>query len=437
MQRGLPVALTIAGSDSGGGAGIQADLKTFAAHEVHGVCVITSLTAQNTLSVEDVFDIPPKFIEAQFRAIHDDFDVKAAKTGMLSNGEIIKTVAEMVGDYPLVVDPVMIAESGGELLQKDALEILKKELFPKATLLTPNIHEAEILSGLKIEDAGDMKKACEIIADYGPSVIVKGGHLDATDILYHKGKFYEFKAEKIGEAVHGSGCTFAAAIVSNIAKGGDLIVAIEEAKGFIISAIRNAHRPGTGLKVADQFAGIIGGYERHRVVEELRNVLEEIKELDHFSELIPEVGVNLVYALSNASTIEDVAGVKGRIVKIGDRVKVVGGVEFGASRHIARAVLTAMGSEPMVRSGMNIRYSRELIDACKGLFSVSTFSREDEPEGVETMEWGTAEAINVAGKVPDIIYDLGAIGKEPMIRVLGRDPQDVLGKLKKLLLALK
>ena len=187
------IALTIAGSDSGGGAGIQADLKTFAALGVHGVAVITSLTAQNTLAVRDIFDVPVAFVGAQFRAIHEDFKIRAAKTGMLSSREIIETVAGEVGSYPLVVDPVMVAASGGRLLRSDAVEALTEKLFPKAALVTPNLFEAQVLSGLKIRSTGDMRKAAKKISKLGCSVLVKGGHLNATDILYSNKKKYNPK----------------------------------------------------------------------------------------------------------------------------------------------------------------------------------------------------------------------------------------------------
>ena len=245
-------ALTIAGSDSGGGAGIQADLKTFAAMKVHGLSIITSLTAQNTLAVREVFDVPVEFIKAQFDAIHEDFDVKAAKTGMLSSREIIRTVVKNVRGYPLVVDPVMVAESGGKLLKDDAVLTIQKKLLKKAVLVTPNLFEAEILSGIEIKDIDDMKNAARIISSSGCSTIVKGGHLNATDVLYHEGEFHIFKARKIGGGAHGSGCTFASAITAGLSKEKDLLSSIKDAKRFISRGIKNAYSPGKGVRVVNQ-----------------------------------------------------------------------------------------------------------------------------------------------------------------------------------------
>ncbi len=434
----MPTALTIAGSDSGGGAGIQADLKTFAANGVHGTCVITSLTAQNTQGVDDIFNIPTDFIRSQFKTIHSDFEVKAAKTGMLSNKEIINVVVESVGDYPLVVDPVMVSESGSELLQKDAVKMIKEKLFPKATVLTPNIFEAEVLTGIEIKSIGDMKEACKDIAEYGCDVIVKGGHLDATDILYYNKKFYEFKAEKLGEGAHGSGCTFAAAIASGLAKGSGLIEAVEDAKRFITSSIRDAYRPGKGVRVVNQFGEILKTYERSSVLSELKAAIKDTVELDDYHQLIPEVGINFAYATPYAKTAEDVAGITGRIIREKNIAELVGNVEFGGSKHVAGIVLAAMKNDKKTRSATNIRYSGEILEACEKQFKVSTFSRDDEPDSVDnTMEWGTEEAIRKSDEFPDMIYDLGAVGKEPMIRILGKDPHDVAEKLKRIIAQLK
>jgi hydroxymethylpyrimidine/phosphomethylpyrimidine kinase len=427
-------ALTIAGSDSGGGAGIQADLKTFAALGVHGACVVTSLTAQNTLAVKETFDLPPEFIEAQFDAIHEDLEVKAAKTGMLSNREIIDVVARKIGDYPLIVDPVMVAESGGRLLRGDAVDALKTRLFPKAVLVTPNISEAEALSGIRIEGVEDMKEACRIISEHGCDVIVKGGHLNATDILYHKGKFYQFETERFDFATHGSGCTFASAITAWLARGVGLVDAVSNAKSFITKAIAASYKPGKGLMVVNQLEEVIRDAERYRIIFELDGMVKEIEGLKGFYKLIPEVGTNIAYALPDAKRLDEVAAVEGRIVKMGERAVAVGSVSFGASKHVATIVLTAMKFDPSRRSAMNIRYSEEALGACeKTGLKVSTFSREREPKEVSTMEWGTTQAIKKFKGVPDVIYDLGAVGKEPMVRVLGKNPRDVLEKVEGIL----
>ncbi|NOZ77377.1 MAG: bifunctional hydroxymethylpyrimidine kinase/phosphomethylpyrimidine kinase [Euryarchaeota archaeon] len=432
----MKTALTIAGSDSGGGAGIQADLKTFAALGVHGTSVITSLTAQNTQAVEAVQDVPPDFIEAQFDALHRDFDIKAAKTGMLSSSAIIETVMEKLGDYPLVVDPVMVAESGGRLLEEDAVESLKG-LFPKAAVITPNLAEAEVLTGMEIRSIDDMKDAAEKMAGHGCSVLVKGGHLNATDVLYHGGEFHVFEGELLGGGAHGSGCTMASAVCACLAKGYDLVDAVSEAKDFVTRAIANAHSPGRGAPVVNQLRDILDASERYRVREALAGVVARM-EGRGFAPFIPEVGTNMAYALPRARDSGDVCAISGRVVRVSGRARAVGSLEFGASKHVAAIVLAAMAHDPGVRCAVNIRYSPETVDACKraGL-SVASFSREEEPEGVSTMEWGTDSAIRSMGRVPDVIYDRGGVGKEAMVRVLGRDPEDVWQKLQRVIAASK
>ena len=429
-------ALTIAGSDSGGGAGIQADLKTFQTLGVHGASVLTSLTAQNTLAVRDIFDLPTPFIKAQLDAIHEDFDVRAAKTGMLSTREIIKCVAENVGSYPLVVDPVMVAESGGKLLKDDAIETLEKLLLPKATVVTPNIPEAEILSGIEIKGIDDMNEACKIISKHGCSVVIKGGHSSdktVTDVLYHNGEFFEFSSKRIGEGVHGSGCAFASAITAGLAKGDDVVTAVGNAKSFIKEAIATAYSSGKGPRVVNPLGKPIAMSDEHPIIKELRGAVAKIENTD-FYRVAPEVGSNIAYAKEDAKGLDDVAAIEGRIVKVKDRVMAIGDISFGASKHVATIVLAAMHHDREFRCAMNIKYRKSTLEVCEKLgFSISSFSREDEPEEKSTMEWGTRHAIEKHGSVPDLIYDKGSVGKEPMIRILGKNPDDVFEKLRRIL----
>jgi hydroxymethylpyrimidine/phosphomethylpyrimidine kinase len=241
-------ALTIAGSDSGGGAGIQADLKTFHSFNVFGISVLTSVTAQNTLGVHAIYDVPTNIVGDQIDAVIEDIGVDAVKTGMVSNKEIIETIVDRVKKYgieQLVVDPVMVAKSGDRLLRKDAETSLVENLLPVALLVTPNVFEAEIISGIKIENIKDAERAAKIIHEKGPGfVLLKGGHLHegkAIDILFD-GKIYDYyEAEKIDTVnTHGTGCTFSAAITAGLSKGMDIHNAIEAAKDYVTRAIRDA-----------------------------------------------------------------------------------------------------------------------------------------------------------------------------------------------------
>lgn len=256
-------ALTIAGSDSGGGAGIQADLKTFAALGVYGMSAITSITAQNTIGVQGVFDLPPEFVGLQIDSVTTDIGVDAVKTGMLSNAGIIEVVAEKVRQHELphlVVDPVMVAKSGDPLLQPEARQALIELLLPLAEVLTPNLHEARALSGQSIEGLADMHCAARAIHGLGPRyVIVKGGHLegDAADLLFDGERFVVLRGERIATRhTHGTGCTFASAIAAGLAKQLMVEEAVWEAKAYITEAIRHALALGHGHGPTNHFAAL-------------------------------------------------------------------------------------------------------------------------------------------------------------------------------------
>jgi hydroxymethylpyrimidine/phosphomethylpyrimidine kinase len=246
--------LTIAGSDSGGGAGIQADIKSMSANGVFAVSAITAITAQNTEEVTDVFELPVTIIASQIDAVFDDFEVSAVKTGMLSSAEIVRIVAKLLKPQAvinLVVDPVMISKSGHRLLKPDAVEALMRDLIPLALVVTPNIHEAQQLSGIEIKSLADARKAAKIIHRLGcRHVLIKGGHLlqdRATDLLYD-GRFFEvFKSEFIETPhTHGTGCTYASAIAAHLALGKPLAQAITVAKSYVTEAIRHGLAIGHG-----------------------------------------------------------------------------------------------------------------------------------------------------------------------------------------------
>ena len=253
--------LTVAGSDSGGGAGIQADLKSIHANGGYGLSVITSVTAQNTREVTRAFDLPTDLIDAQIDAIFSDFDVSAVKTGMLSSVEIVRAVAKKLREYSpshIVIDPVTLSKSKYPLLQPDAIECLKAELMPLATVVMPNVHEAELLAECEIQTIDDAKAAAKLIQGYGcQSVLVKGGHLSgekSTDVLYADGTFTFFEAERIDtKNTHGTGCTYSAAIATHLGLGKDLIAAIQSAKDYITNTIRYSLDIGGGHGPTNHF----------------------------------------------------------------------------------------------------------------------------------------------------------------------------------------
>jgi hydroxymethylpyrimidine/phosphomethylpyrimidine kinase len=257
----LPRCLTIAGSDSGGGAGIQADLKAFAALGVYGMSALTAVTAQNTVGVQGVIELPAAFVGQQIDSVVTDIGVDAVKTGMLANADIIAVVAEKARTYHwphLVVDPVMMAKSGDPLLRPEAQQALISLLFPLATIVTPNIPEARALTGLAITTVTEMEQAAQMIHAMGPRwVLVKGGHLqgDSVDVLFDGAQYQYFTAPRIETRhTHGTGCTFASAIAAGLAKGLSVPEAVQQAKDYITTALRHAPGLGNGHGPVHHFA---------------------------------------------------------------------------------------------------------------------------------------------------------------------------------------
>jgi hydroxymethylpyrimidine/phosphomethylpyrimidine kinase len=250
----LPVALTIAGSDSGGGAGIQADLKTFAALGVHGTSAVTAITAQNTLGVAGILELPPALVAAQIEAVMLDLGAQAAKTGMLSSAEIIEVVAKAIARFEignLVVDPVMVAKGGARLLRDDAVDALRRRLLPLAAVVTPNLPEAEVLLGRLIRTLDERRQAARDLVGLGArAAVVKGGHTDeeqAIDHYFDGTELVELKSPRIATAnTHGSGCVFSAAIAAELARGRDSLAAVLLAKEFITRAIERSLEVGRG-----------------------------------------------------------------------------------------------------------------------------------------------------------------------------------------------
>ncbi len=430
----VPVAMTIAGSDSGGGAGIQADLKTFAALGVHGTAAITAITAQNTVAVTGVQDIEVEIIKKQIEAVAEDIGIDAAKTGMLHTSEIIEAVAEEVKKYgfPLVVDPVMIAKSGAPLLKPEAMKTLIDVLLPIATVLTPNAFEAEEILRRKMVNLEDAKEAARQIAELGPkAVVVKGGHLSgeySIDVVYYDGKFELLKSPRIQtRTTHGTGCTFSAAIAAELAKGKGVLEAIRVAKELVTASIMFGINVGSGHGPVNPTALIYKESERWNVLRRVKEA-SELLQSQEVGDLSPEVGINVAMALPYAESIEDVAAIPGRLRRAGKRLIAAAYPEFSSSSHLSNYILEAMKHDPNIRAAINLVYRKELIERLRKMgLVVSSYDRKEEPPGVKekegaTVPWGMKVAINKVGRIPDVVYHLGDWGKEPMIVLLGQDP---------------
>lgn len=433
--------LTIAGSDSGGGAGIQADLKTITVLGAYGSSVVTALTAQNTKGVQGIHPVPAAFVREQIRSVLSDIGADAVKTGMLANAEIISAVAAQIKSYrikKLVIDPVLFAKGGAALTESAALPALRKELLPLAYVVTPNMAEASAMAGLKIRNVNDMEKSAREIHKQGAAnVLVKGGHLigEPVDVLFDGDDFHHFRAERVETPhTHGTGCTFAAALATFLAQDLELVDAVAKAKSFVTLAIKSAFPIGKGIGPTNPYAYAERKILRYEIIKSLEDAIALLK-CRAIGHLIPEVQSNLAYSLPFPQDENDVAAFPGRIVGIQDSITTVSGPAFGASHHIARLVMAVMAYDPTCRAAMNVRFDEKTLKKCRELkWGVSSFDRRKEPPHIKrtegaSLKWGVETALKKSKHSPDIIYDYGDIGKEPMIRVLGLDPMDVVNKV--------
>ncbi|SEW13071.1 bifunctional hydroxymethylpyrimidine kinase/phosphomethylpyrimidine kinase [Natrinema salifodinae] len=429
-----PVALTIAGSDSGGGAGIQADLATMAAHGVFGTSAITAVTAQHTRGVESSFVLPIEEIEAQLAAVTGDFAVGAAKTGMLATTEVIETVAERASefDFPLVVDPVMVATSGDRLLEREA-ERAYEDLLGRAALVTPNADEAEVLTDIAVTDEESAREAGQAILETGvDAVLVKGGHVPGErvqDVLVTDDIVRAFEHPRVGtDATHGSGCALAAAIAARLAKGEPLETAVEGATDFLARAVRYYYDVGEGHGAVNHMVPLRNEAARETTAEEVQAVVDRFVDAD-VSALVPEVGMNVVGATPYAESVAETAAVEGRITRTLSGVQPNRGVRFGASSHVARFLLSAREFDPEYRFAVNCRFDPSVEDALDALaWPVAEYDRGEEPDEVKatdgrTMGWGARQAFADRDEPPVAVVDRGDVGKEAMVKLLAPDAE--------------
>jgi len=333
--------LTIAGSDSGGGAGIQADVKTITALGGFGMTVITAITAQNTLGVIDYMPIPLDMIEKQFDAVASDIPIHAAKTGMLANPDIVKLVASKIKQYAInncVVDPVMVAKGGSKLLSDDAIQSVIQNLIPVAYVVTPNIHEAEVLTGKQIKNLDTMKNAAKKIYSYGAHyVVVKGGHLesDPSDVIYDGKNFTVLKNKRIQtKNTHGTGCTFSSAIATYLAKGYNAIEAITKAKEFITKAITFSLPLGKGHGPTNHLVAIVNNEEKIQVVDGIQKAFS-ILHAAKCGKMFASGSSNIAFALPYVIDANDIAMFPGGIITYNDSIFRVKDPAFGVDHPMA------------------------------------------------------------------------------------------------------
>lgn len=427
-----PVALTIAGSDSGGGAGIQADLQTLAAGGAFPTTVITAVTAQNTTGVASSHVLPVGEIEAQLDAVLDDFDVRAVKTGMLATAEIVELVADYVSsvDAPLVVDPVMVAASGDRLLT-EAAETAYEGLIGQATLVTPNVDEAEVLTDVDITSEGGARLAGQRLLTTGAeAALVKGGHVPGEtvhDVLVMEDVIETARHPRIDtDASHGSGCMLASAITARLAHDEPILDAVGRSVELMERAVRYHHDVGKGSGAVHHLVGLRNEAARGETTDAVADIVDWFVDRD-VSPLVPEVGMNVVGALPYAEAPAEVAAVEGRITRTLSGAEPNRGIRFGASSHVARFLLAAREYHPDLRFAVNMRFDDRVEAALSSLDgAVAEYDRADEPTDVataegSTMQWAARQVFGGTAR-PVAVIDRGAHGKEPITKVVGPTP---------------
>ncbi|MDR0778876.1 MAG: bifunctional hydroxymethylpyrimidine kinase/phosphomethylpyrimidine kinase [Methanomassiliicoccaceae archaeon] len=425
-------ALTIAGSDSIGGAGIQADIKAMASLGVHTHTVITAVTAQNTVAVTHILPVPCDIISAQIESVLSDSDVRAIKTGMLYSPEIVRTVMDGLSDItvPIVVDPVMVASVGDALARDDLVHSLRDDLMPVCDLITPNKFEAESISGIRIRNEDDAMRACELMGKNGNSVYLKGGHMESSsvvDVLYHGAEFKRFEYPRLESAGHGSGCTLSAYITANLAKGVDMVNSILNARDMIQRSIASMYVIGKGGKVVNSAVNIRQIYTDSDITKGMGAAIDDILRIIPDS-WVPAIGMNIAYANADAKSTDDVAAVSNKITLNNGRPARNGDIRYGAAEHISYMILSAMRFNDDMRAAMNIKYDDDLLDVMEEVGMTITFVNREKYHDARLGEL-TTFAIRDLGSMPDVIYDMGTNKREPMIRLLGTDIADLKRKI--------
>jgi hydroxymethylpyrimidine/phosphomethylpyrimidine kinase len=438
------VVLTVAGSDSGGGAGIQADLKTIEAGGAFGTSVVTSVTAQNTTGVESTYVLPVAEIAAQCEAVLSDFDVAAVKTGMLATGAVVDLVREQVAatDSPAVVDPVMVAASGDRLLEPEA-ETAYERLVAEATLVTPNADEAEVLTGIEVVDAESAREAGAAVVGMGArAALVKGGHVpgeDVVDVLVTDERVETIRHPRVEtEATHGSGCTLSSAIATRLAHGDDIDVAVRAGVDLLARAVRYSLDVGQGPGAVHHMVAVRDRAQRQPTTERVTETVRTFVERD-VAPLVPEVGMNVVGATPYAEVPAECAAVEGRVSRTLDGVAPTRGVRLGASSHLARFLLAAREFDTDLRFAVNCRFDDD-VEAALGTLDgpVAEYDRGAEPEERRetegrTMQWGARQAFQGTAETPVAVFDRGDVGKEPMVRLLATDASGLVDRTLSLL----
>ncbi len=412
--------LTIAGSSPDGGAGVQMDLKVFDAIGIPGASVITAVTSQNTRETRGFWWVPPKVLSSQLSAVFSDMEIRGVKVGMVGNPETAKTVYEFLRHKraPMVLDPVMSAQAdGGSLFEEGALPHLKK-LVSISEVVVPNAEECEALTGIHVENVADAEEAADKLLKMGAKAVLVTGIRSGViaDLFKSDFKFTYTKQLKMG-GTKGGGCALSSAIAAFLSLGISVPSAVEYAEGFVDASIAHKKKVGKGIESLDPLSTLRKDAERYSVLCNLKASLAMLESHNEFTPFIPQTGTNVAYAIMGAKTPHDVAAVVGRVRDAMGVPKSLGVVEFGASNHVAKAVLWAIGTDQEKRAALSMALVPKLEATCKKA-GFSTGQIEKKGSG-----WEGELKVSGSGKikVPDVIFDLGGHGKEPVAFVFGRD----------------
>jgi hydroxymethylpyrimidine/phosphomethylpyrimidine kinase len=433
--------LTIAGFDPSSGAGITRDLDTFFSLGLHGIAAPTSTVVQGPQGVNNIYPTPLDTFHAMLASIREDIRVDGVKVGVAWDERYVEALSDFLPEYPetpVVVDPVLAAKNGISLLNNNGLKSLIKTVFPKTTVITPNLDEASRITGEKIKTFKDMEGCARALAAIGPqAVVIKGGHLKGKpiDLLFDGSDCITWQRKRVDRVIHGTGCILSSLIVSFLVHGYSIKESFLASEGLMDDLVKEGYQISK-----DGYFYVSSGILNHKLSERWK-VLQSMREakkrfcLLNPVESIPEVQMNIGYALEGAQGIEDVAAFPGRIGRHEGKVHFKGEPLFGASKHVARLILIFMHYFPSVRSCANVRYDKASIIKAqeKGLIVFSLHRRMQTSNNKEkagnNFDFLMEKALKEVDNPPDIIYDEGDIGKEPMIRLFARSPLELLRKM--------
>jgi len=435
--------LTIAGYDPSSGAGITRDLDVFFSLGIHGIAVPTCIVVQGPQGVRAVYPIPETQFEDMLETLGREVHIDGIKTGVMCDSLYVEKTASFLSKHgiPLVVDPIIAAKNGKRLITNKGLEQLIEQVFPSAHVLTPNIEEAEMITGKKIVNMEDMRACAEALLKMRTkAVLIKGGHLqgEPIDLFFDGKKFSTWNRHRIEREIHGTGCMLSSLFVSFLVKGYPIQQAFYASEHHMEGALRASYRIGEGYYYGSP--GVLNSHDaaQWKVLSAMKALQQRLYQLN-IIELIPEVQMNIGYAVDGAQGIEDVAAFPGRIGRHNGRILIKGEAQFGASSHVARLILTFMKYYPHIKSCASVRYDESYIARAKakGMYVVF-FDRKSEPERIrrpegKSLDFLVEEVLKGVANPPDLIYDAGDIGKEPIIRLFARNPLELMEKMEMIL----